>query len=64
MIRFMEEKQPKLKPVCDECESDEVLADASAEWDSEQREWVLASTYDNMTCQDCNDDCHIKWEDA
>ncbi|AYO75474.1 MULTISPECIES: hypothetical protein [Sphingomonadaceae] len=42
-----------VKPVCDHCGSDNVTKDAVAVWDVETQAWVLLSTYDSTTCQQC-----------
>ena len=49
-------------PVCTRCGSTAVLADAYAEWDVERQDWVLHSTYDNSTCEDCEGECSLEWK--
>lgn len=49
------------KPVCSCCGSEQVLADAWAEWCSETQKWVLYNTFDNSHCRDCDGECSIDW---
>jgi hypothetical protein len=42
--------------VCDECESDRVVAAASAVWNVEKQDWVLDDVEDHSDyCMDCED---------
>lgn len=43
----------KMQPFCPNCGSTEICADGAARWDIETQDWVLSSTYDDMTCDDC-----------
>jgi hypothetical protein len=47
---------PKTKPVCPQCGSDDMVADACASWNSDTQEWELISTYDSTTCQSCDNE--------
>lgn len=40
-------------PVCPECGSDDIVADAYAAWNPETREWELRGTYDSYICDTC-----------
>jgi hypothetical protein len=40
-------------PLCAECGSDNVRADATAGWDTEEQDWSLAGVQDNCTCEAC-----------
>lgn len=40
---------------CAECGSTNVLKDAYACWDVSTQDWVLSSTYDSNTCDDCGE---------
>ena len=51
----------KTKPVCTLCGSDEIYADAWAEWDTIAQHWVLCSTFDHKHCVDCEGECSVKW---
>lgn len=45
--------QPKEKPVCPVCKSDDVVVDAVARWDEDTQDWSLSATYDDKTCDAC-----------
>lgn len=49
----------KIKMVCSECGSEDVLADAWAEWDIDTQEWVLQTTFDEKFCPDCDCSCKV-----
>ena len=51
----------KEKPICTECGSEAVLADAWAEWDAEAQQWVLNNTFDHKFCAACDGECGVKW---
>ena len=51
----------KEKPVCTQCGSDDVKADAWAVWDYEEQEWVLDNAFDNNFCEFCEDSCKLNW---
>lgn len=54
----------KTRPVCPECGSHEVRADAYAEWDPDAQEWTLCNTYETYFCADCEtDDISPNWEE-
>lgn len=38
---------------CPKCGSPAILRDAFAEWDVESQEWLLCSTFDSWTCDNC-----------
>lgn len=48
-----------IKKVCKYCGSENVRADAWAEWNIDKQDWVLAEIYDNEYCNDCEGDSHI-----
>ena len=54
-------KNTSVKPVCTECGSDDVLADAWAEWDAAAQEWVLRQTFDDYVCEVCGGECSVEW---
>lgn len=56
--------EPKTKPICSECGSDDVLMDAYARWDVDAQEWVLNSTHDDTVCERCEGECSLDWEDV
>lgn len=43
----------RIRKVCQECGSTEVVKDAWAEWDEETQEWVLQNVFDMGYCQNC-----------
>ena len=51
--------------VCDECESDRVLIDATAVWNVAQQKWVLGDTFDFSReyrphrCLECGDETNL-----
>ncbi len=51
--------RPKLKMVCSRCGSENVRADAYAEWDVDNQKWELTTTFDKgSVCEDCEEtDC-------
>jgi hypothetical protein len=54
--------KPKEKPVCRECGSDDVRADAYAVWNVEAQEWEVSATFDKgSVCEKCGGECSLKW---
>lgn len=51
--------EKKIRKVCKYCGSEDVRADAWAEWDFDKQEWVLAETYDNEYCNSCEGDTKV-----
>ena len=39
--------------ICSDCKSDDVLADAYAEWDIDSQKWVISNTFSNSFCNSC-----------
>jgi len=49
-------------PVCASCQSDDIIAQATAQWSNESQEWELAATFDQPAyCNNCNGPCGIAW---
>jgi hypothetical protein len=49
-------------PVCSNCQSDDIVSHAVAQWSNESQEWQLASTFGQPAhCNDCNGPCGIVW---
>jgi hypothetical protein len=49
-------------PVCSNCQSDDVISHAIAQWSNESQEWQLASTFDQPAhCNGCNGPYGIVW---
>lgn len=56
---------PKTKPVCAECGSDEVSADAYARWCVETQQWEVSQTFDKgAVCENCSGECSLEWVPA
>ena len=50
----------KIKYMCRECGSDNVLFDAWAKWNVETQEMELNYTYDNTYCENCDCECKVE----
>lgn len=51
----------RYKQVCDECGSENVMADAYAKWDTEDQEWHLVEAFAKGSyCNDCVDETTVK----
>jgi hypothetical protein len=49
-------------PVCASCQSDDIIAQATAQWSNESQEWELAATFGQPAyCNNCNGPCGIAW---
>ncbi len=49
-------------PVCSNCQSDDIIAHATAQWSNESQEWELADTFGQPAhCARCNSSCGIIW---
>lgn len=49
-------------PVCSNCQSDDIIAHATAQWSNESQEWELANTFGQPAhCTRCNSPCGIVW---
>lgn len=46
--------------ICLKCGSNNIVADAFAEWSVDEQDWVLRSTYDYHICDDCGEE--NSWE--
>ena len=50
----------KVRMVCSECGSENVVVDAYASWNFDTQEWEVASTHDKGSyCEDCDDEVYI-----
>jgi len=43
----------RIKMVCNNCGSENVLKDAYAAWNVDSQQWELSNTFDNNICDDC-----------
>lgn len=50
----MNPDQNKVKMVCGNCGSQNVMRDAWAVWDVANQEWVLGAVFDYTYCDDCD----------
>jgi hypothetical protein len=49
-------------PVCSCCQSDDIIAQATAQWSNESQQWELANTFGQPAhCVSCNGPCGIVW---
>jgi hypothetical protein len=52
---------PKLKMVCAECGSEDVLADAYVGWNKEAQGWEIANVFGKGDyCNNCEGECRIE----
>lgn len=52
-------KRKKVTMICETCKGENVRQDAWAEWDTDAQKWVLAETFDNAFCCDCEGETTI-----
>lgn len=58
----MPTSNPKEKPVCKYCGSDDVSVDAAAHWNQETQEWELTSTFASGNCSHCGSEIkYLDW---
>lgn len=49
-------------PVCSQCQSDDIISHATAQWSNESQQWELANTFAQPAhCNRCNSSCDIIW---
>jgi hypothetical protein len=49
-------------PVCCQCQSDDIISHATAQWSNESQQWELANTFAQPAhCNRCNGPCDIMW---
>jgi hypothetical protein len=49
-------------PVCSNCQSDDIISHATAQWSNESQEWELADTFAQPAhCIRCNGPCGVVW---
>jgi hypothetical protein len=55
-------RSTRATPVCSSCGSDDIIAQATAQWSNESQEWELANTFDQPAhCARCEGPCGITW---
>ena len=57
--------QRRTVPVCSECGSGNVCADAAARWDAGSQEWEVVNVFDKgHSCDDCQHcDARLEWKE-
>ena len=51
----------KIKKVCSDCKSEDVVADAYAAWNWVTQEWDIVATFDKGShCNNCGCECRIE----
>ena len=61
-VRTVHRRTARSTPVCSNCQSDDILSHATAQWSNESQEWELANTFDQPAhCNRCNGPCAITW---
>lgn len=49
----------KITKHCENCDSQNVVKDANAEWDEDTQTWILRSYYDQGYCCECETEVNI-----
>lgn len=52
----------RVRMICAECGSAEVVRDAWAAWDDDRQDWVLQSVHDYAHCDECGGEARIRVE--
>jgi hypothetical protein len=62
MIDRRARRATRTTPVCSNCNSDDIISQATAQWSNEAQEWQLANTFGQPAhCNFCNGPCGIVW---
>jgi hypothetical protein len=62
LAEIVNQRASRSTPVCSNCQSDDVISHAVAQWSNESQEWQLANTFDQPAhCNDCSGPCGIVW---
>ena len=57
--------KPRIKMVCKECGSDDVLCDAYAVWDVDTQQWEVVNTFDKGAyCNECDGETRLEQEEV
>ena len=51
----------RVRPVCDQCGSDDIRIEAYIEWNAMKQDWKLKEVTDNIVCCSCGHDCKPRW---
>ena len=61
-VRIVNRAVARSRPVCSNCQSDDIIAHATVQWSNESQEWELANTFAQPAhCNSCNSSCGIVW---
>lgn len=60
LMKLVHQQEKRIRIVCGDCGSENVVMDACAKWDYVLQEWVLAGFQDNATCNDCGSENTIE----
>jgi hypothetical protein len=61
-VRSVNRHATRSTPVCSQCRSDDIVAQATVQWSNESQEWELASTFRMPAhCNHCNGSCELTW---
>jgi len=53
---------PRVTPVCNACQSDDVVSQAIVQWSNEAQDWQIADTFGQPAyCNQCRGACTIAW---
>ena len=53
-------EEPRLRMICKNCGSTQVMRDAWAEWSEGEQDWVLGAVFDYAHCHKCDGKAHIE----
>jgi hypothetical protein len=60
--KIFNRRETRSTPVCSNCQSDDIISHATAQWSNESQEWELANTFAQPAhCNRCNGPCGIVW---
>ena len=59
---FNRKAAARVTPICSNCQSDDIISQATVQWSNESQDWELANTFDQPAhCARCNGPCEIVW---
>ena len=53
----------KIRYKCSNCGGTNIKWDAWSEWDEDEQEQILVSSFDNTWCDDCEGECNVIQEE-
>ncbi len=60
--KLFKRRATRSTPVCSNCQSDDIISHATAQWSNESQEWELADTFAQPAhCNRCNSACGLVW---